>query len=212
MKRISRWLMLVAVILTVIFAIFLVHILVTQRLDKISKEYDIVLNEQELTLSLPITLTHDFPASTSICGIKLGDTFAQVMKQFGNHYLVSTTCENDHAVIAYQDPVANLEITFFGKDKKLSPNNEVDDISFHEDLGEKDPEHLATRSFANLGDIHGIKLGSTLADIEKVYGKIPADSKYWRTRIKVPCSQTPKSWLLYELQDGKVAVLAAFIE
>lgn len=210
----NRWIILLSLTLVGVVSYFVINASRVDRGQKPNSVYDEELREQEVTLKMGqpaprSSLQQGFAFSASVCGVKLDDTFAQVIKAFGKNYRESTTCYGDHAVICYQDPKANLEIDFFGKNKELTPQNVVNEISLYESAGKKDARYLSKASFASLGDIRGIRPGSTLAEIEKIYGKIPIDKRALELRIKIQCSENPKTWLIYDLYEKKVTSVAA---
>jgi len=111
---------------------------------------------------------------SSLCRIKIGDTFTSVIRQYGKTYKFTTLreMENIHALI-YNDPKtdAQLIITCGVYPFRGIAKAKVDGIHLKQGRY-RGKRHFANKTFAKTGTAEDITLGATKRQIRKKYPSV----------------------------------------
>jgi len=100
-----------------------------------------------------------FPASTELCGIRIGDSVQSVWQKYGR-----PTKPQANLVFDYNDPKKKVNLIVFIDQKKKT----ADEICMGQ--GKNSRARTATKPFAHLGH-RGIIIDSTKKDVERVFGR-----------------------------------------
>lgn len=158
-----------------------------------------------------------FPESTTLCGIKTQDKFTDVVKKYGNNYILTEYgTESPTWSVIYNDPKTPAYLVVNSGDSPFQgiKKSRVCSIVLKKGYYKGKKGHFATKSFASLGTFLGAKLGDSRQDLQKRYPKI----HFWKYRgpqhgnVDV---QSPKDWsccYIFTMEKGKVVeIFSGFI-